>query len=91
MNSLITCWLSSPAQDLGSKAIKCKIQLAKLIYDAAAGSELIILLLGTFFLQDGWSPLMTACNKGYSQVVEVLLHGGAHPDLQSKVRQQYQI
>ena len=32
---------------------------------------------------------MTACSKGYSQVVEVLLDGGAHPDLQSKVRQQY--
>ena len=32
---------------------------------------------------------MTACSKGYPQVVEVLLDGGARPDLQSKVRRQY--
>ena len=29
---------------------------------------------------------MTACSQGYLQVVEVLLDGGAHPDLQNKVR-----
>ena len=42
-----------------------------------------------FFFQAGWSPLMTVCSQGYLQVVEVLLDGGAHPDLQSKVRRQY--
>ena len=37
-------------------------------------------------IQDGWTALKSASNKGHHKVVEVLLGAGANPDLQSKVR-----
>ena len=63
-----------------------KILRAKL---ASENDASVLIIFARYFFQDGWSALMTACSKGYPQVVEVLLHGGAHPDLQSKVRRQY--
>ena len=35
--------------------------------------------------QDGYSPLHTACEKGYDGIVERLLQAGATVDLQTKV------
>jgi ankyrin repeat protein len=34
----------------------------------------------------GWSPLMYAASCGFADIVQVLLHRGAIPNLQSKVR-----
>ena len=31
-------------------------------------------------LQDGWSSLMMACEKGHAEVVRMLLSAGAHVD-----------
>ena len=36
-------------------------------------------------LQDGWSSLMMACEKGHTEVVRMLLSAGAHVNNQSKV------
>ena len=37
-------------------------------------------------IQDGWTALIGASNKGHHKVVELLLGVGANPDLQDKVR-----
>ena len=37
-------------------------------------------------IQNGWTALKSASNKGHHKVVEVLLGAGANPDLQDKVR-----
>ena len=37
-------------------------------------------------IQDGWTALKSASNKGHHKVVELLLGAGANPDLQDKVR-----
>ena len=37
-------------------------------------------------IQDGWTALKQASNKGHHKVVELLLGAGANPDLQDKVR-----
>ena len=37
-------------------------------------------------IQDGWTALKQASNKGHHKVVKLLLGAGANPDLQDKVR-----
>ena len=37
-------------------------------------------------IQDGWTALELASNKGHHKVVELLLGAGANPNLQDKVR-----
>ena len=37
-------------------------------------------------IQDGWTALKSASNNGHHKVVELLLGGGANPDIQDKVR-----
>ena len=36
-------------------------------------------------LQDGWSPLMKACENGNAEVVKILVSAGAHVNDQNKV------
>ena len=36
-------------------------------------------------LQDGWTAMMAACQKGHECVVEALLKGGATVDIQDEV------
>ena len=38
-----------------------------------------------YFLQDGWTPLHRACEKGHESTVLVLLQNQADPNLQTKV------
>ena len=39
----------------------------------------------TFFMQNGFTPLYTACTFGHAKIVEMLIKNGAHIDLPTKV------
>ena len=38
-------------------------------------------------LQNGWSPLLVACNEGHAELVEILIKHGAQVDIKDKVLQ----
>ena len=38
-------------------------------------------------LQDGWSPLLLACEQGRTEIVEILIKHGARLDIKHKVLQ----
>jgi ankyrin repeat protein len=43
----------------------------------------ILLKTATFVntsLIQGWTPLMSACDRGHETVVDILLHSGANPN-----------
>jgi ankyrin repeat protein len=40
----------------------------------------------TCLLQDGWTPLHRACERGHAEVVTVLLSAGARTEAQRQVR-----
>ena len=46
-------------------------------------SHVVALTLST--IQNGWTALEQASNRGHHKVVEVLLRAGANPNLQNKV------
>ena len=48
-------------------------------------SFLLIYFSVYYFLQDGETPLYTACWKGHASTVLVLLENGADPNLQDEV------
>ena len=43
------------------------------------------LLMRTFVLQDGWSPLLTSCSQGHLDVVKILIEARASINQADKV------
>lgn len=42
-------------------------------------------MLTNFFEQSGWTALMYACDRGYCEIVEILVAKGADPNQVAKV------